>query len=45
MTAAFLHRELQEETYMEYGLTLGPPEKVCRVQKAIYGLKQALRAS
>jgi hypothetical protein len=44
---AFLHRDLEEEVYMENPLgfennqTLG---KVCKVKKSLYGLKQSPRA-
>ena len=44
---AFLPRDLQEEVYMEQPLgyvAQGELHKVCRLKKAIYGLKQSLRA-
>ena len=44
---AFLHRDLQEEVYIEQPLqfvALGESDLVCRLRKALYGLKQSLRA-
>ena len=45
---AFLHRQLEEEVYMEIPPCFRPIEegnKVCRLNKALYGLKQSPRAS
>ena len=44
---AFLHGDLQEEVYMEQPpgfVAQGECQKVCRLRKAIYGLKQSPRA-
>jgi len=44
---AFLNGNLEEETYMDQPLgfvSIGQEDKVCRLKKSIYGLKQSSRA-
>jgi hypothetical protein len=42
---AFLNRDLSEEVYMQPPPSLSHPlDKVCRLRRAIYGLKQVSRA-
>lgn len=45
VTTAFLNSDLSEEVYMKQpeGYTEGSAELVCKLQKSIYGLKQASR--
>src|SRR6266498_3546295 len=45
ITSAFTNGDLDEEIYMKQpeGFHIGGPNKVCRLSKSLYGLKQSAR--